>query len=89
MHTDYPPPRETIRERLERDLHAIQEALADPILDELNTDDLVLERLPNGEHAWLRPEDVRYRLTDSARCPACGQAQDTPSCAQREHWGVA
>jgi hypothetical protein len=63
MHSKYPP-RETIRERLERDLRDLQEALADPILDELDTDDLVLERLPNGEHAWLRPEP-RYVVTDS------------------------
>ena len=62
MHLDYPPC-ETIRERLERDLLALQEALADPVLDELDSDDLVLERLPNGEFAWLRPEP-RYVLTD-------------------------
>ena len=65
MHPDYPP-RETIRERLERDLRAVREALADPILDEFGTDDLVLERLPNGELAWLRPEP-RYVLTDQGR----------------------
>ena len=33
--------------------------------------DLVLERLPNGELAWLRPEqpadDPRYALTDLGR----------------------
>lgn len=57
--------RETLRERLERDLAQIQEALADPCLDELDTDDLVLERLPNGEHAWLRPE-IRYVPTGRA-----------------------
>ena len=62
MHANYPP-RETMRERLERDLRALQEALADPILDELESDDLVLERLPNGQLAWLRPEP-RYVLTD-------------------------
>jgi len=55
-----------MRERLERDLHALQEALADPILDELNTEDLVLERLPSGELGWLRP-DLRYVLTDAGR----------------------
>jgi hypothetical protein len=55
MHAKYPAP-ETIRERLERDLRALQEALADPILDEPTSDNLVLERLPNGELAWLRPE---------------------------------
>jgi hypothetical protein len=34
-----------------------------------HTADLVLERLPNGEHALLRPEpeDVRYVLTDAGR----------------------
>jgi hypothetical protein len=58
--------RETLRERLERDLHALQEALADPVLDQLNSDDLVLERLPNGELVWLRP-DTRYVLTDAGR----------------------
>jgi hypothetical protein len=67
MHANYPP-RETMRERLERDLHALQEALADPALDELAADDLVLERLPNGQLAWLRPEP-RYTLTDSGRSP--------------------
>jgi hypothetical protein len=60
------------------------------------------------------PEDVRYWITEQGRrdlamaracdkglnvadvgttlqtrCPACGQGQDTPSCARREHWGVA
>jgi hypothetical protein len=64
MHNQYPP-RETLRERLERDLHAIQEALADPTLDELDAADLVLERLPDGSHAWLRPE-VRYVPTGRA-----------------------
>jgi hypothetical protein len=63
MHRNYPP-RETLRARLERDLHALQEA--DPVLDQLNTDDLVLERLPNGELVWLRP-DTRYVLTDAGR----------------------
>jgi hypothetical protein len=63
-----------------------------------NTADLVLEPLPNGEHAWLRPDDdePRYWITDqgrralaaaTARCPACSQTHDTPSCATREHWG--
>jgi len=65
MHKHYPP-RETMRERLERDLHAIQEALADPVLDELNTDDLEWTRLPNGDFAWLRP-DTRYVVTDAGR----------------------
>lgn len=35
-----------------------------------HTADLVLERLPSGEHAYLRPEleeDVRYVLTDKGR----------------------
>jgi hypothetical protein len=95
--------------------------------------ELVLDRLPSGELAWLKPEDdePRYTLTDlgrrelalaqlfdpspavadvagmsrfqtanrqqergheqsrPARCPACGQSQDTPDCDRREHWGVA
>lgn len=130
MHSDYQP-HEPIRARLERDRRAIDALLADPA-----TDDLVLERLPNGEHAWLRPaptdqlaryslnparvviadtdEDPRYVLTDQGRrdlamahlfdrgptvadvvasrtahCSACGQGQDTPDCASREHWGAA
>ncbi len=61
MHSE--PYRETLRERLERDVRAIPEALADPMLDEPGADDLVLERLPSGELAWLRPEP-RYVLTD-------------------------
>ena len=65
MHNQYRP-RETFRDRLERDLRLLQEALADPILDELDTDDLVWERLPSGEFAWLRPEP-RYRLTAAGR----------------------
>ena len=65
MHANYPP-RQTMRDVLERNLHEIQEALADPILDDLSTDDLVLDRLPNGELAWLRPEP-RYVLTDAGR----------------------
>ena len=34
-----------------------------------HTAELVLERLPNGEHALLRPEpeDVRYTITDLGR----------------------
>ena len=34
-----------------------------------DTAELVFERLPNGEHALLRPEpeDVRYVLTDQGR----------------------
>ncbi len=67
MHKQYPP-RETMRERLERDLAALQEALADPILDELDTDDLEWTRLPNGDFAWLRP-DTRYVVTDAGRRP--------------------
>jgi len=57
---------ETLRERLERDLREIQECLADPCLDELGSDDLVLERLPSGELAWLRP-DTRYVVTAAGR----------------------
>ncbi len=64
MHLDYPP-RETMHERLERNLAEIQQALADPRLDELAADDLVLDRLPSGELAWLRPEP-RYVLTGRA-----------------------
>jgi hypothetical protein len=65
MHPKYPAT-ETLRARLERDLHAIQEALADPTLDEIDAADLVLERLPSGELGWLRPEP-RYVVTDSGR----------------------
>ncbi len=34
-----------------------------------DTADLVLERLPNGEHALLRPEpeEIRYTITDAGR----------------------
>ena len=35
------------------------------------TPPLVLERLPSGEHAWLRPrnrlDDVRYTITEAGR----------------------
>jgi hypothetical protein len=65
MHPDYPP-RQTMRELLEHNLREIQEALRDPCLDELVADDLVLERLPNGELGWLRP-DTRYVLTPAGR----------------------
>jgi hypothetical protein len=65
MQSKYPA-RETFRDRLERDVRAIHEALADPVLAEPGADDLVLERLPSGELAWLRPEP-RYVLTDKGR----------------------
>jgi len=42
---------ETIRDRLMRDRRAIDCLLADSSIDALT-----LERLPNGEHAWLKPE---------------------------------
>ncbi len=57
-----------MRELLERNLHEIQDALADPVLADLAADDLVLDRLPNGELAWLRP-DTRYIVTDAGRAP--------------------
>jgi hypothetical protein len=67
------PYRETFRERLERDVRAIHEAFADPILNEPDAEDLVLERLPSGEFAWLRPEP-RYVLTDKGRAAIGGAA---------------
>ena len=41
-------------------------------LNDLPATELVLERLPNGEYAWLRPErryvmPSRYYLTDKGR----------------------
>src|SRR5215207_4366176 len=59
MHPESNP--ESVRGRLERDLHEIREMLTDP-----QTADLVLEQLPNGEYAWLLPDpDARpYTLTD-------------------------
>lgn len=65
MQSNYPP-RETFREAIERDVRAIHEAVADPVLDEPDVGDLVLERLPSGELAWMRPEP-RYRLTAKGR----------------------
>src|SRR5712691_5907247 len=55
MHNHYPP-REAL---LERGGGASNALLADP-----STNDLVLEPLPNGEHAWLRPARQldRYQL---------------------------
>jgi hypothetical protein len=66
MHLDYElPGGETIRQRLERDRRAIDALLADP---NLGLDELVLERLPNGQFAGLRPEtDRRYVVTDKGR----------------------
>jgi hypothetical protein len=61
MHPDYGP-RETLRERLVRDLRAIN-----TLLDNPHDDDLVLERLPNGSHAWMRPEERRYTITQRGR----------------------
>jgi hypothetical protein len=58
MQSNYRPTA-TIREHLERDVRAIHEALADPILAEPNTEDLELVRLPSGEFAWLRPDRAR------------------------------
>jgi hypothetical protein len=61
------PTSETIRQRLERDRRAI-----DALLARTSTDDLVLEQLPNGEQAWLRPcpeaaDGPGYVLTDRGR----------------------
>lgn len=63
MHPE--PYRETIRERLERDLRQIRELLEDAETG----GGLVLEKLPNGEWAWLKPNpDARpYTLTDKGR----------------------
>lgn len=52
---------ETLRARLLRDRANIDALLADPDIDSL-----VLERLPSGEYAWLRPEP-RINLTDAGR----------------------
>ena len=52
---------ETLRARLERDVRAIAELLADPDLDQL-----VWEQLPNGEWTYLRPEP-RIVITDKGR----------------------
>jgi hypothetical protein len=70
MHLDYElPGGETIRQRLERDHDAIHTLLQDDRIG-----DLVLEELPNGEHAWLRPATDRHYflpgrfvLTDAGR----------------------
>jgi hypothetical protein len=35
------------------------------------------------------PTGADVAASTPARCPACGQAQDTPDCAQREHWGAS
>jgi hypothetical protein len=75
---DHYPTQETLREHLERDLRAIHTLLADA-----QTGGQVLERLPNGELAWLRlnprtvrivedqyaplPDDTRYWITDPGR----------------------
>jgi hypothetical protein len=65
MHVDYLSSRETLRERLERDRLAIDALLADSSRTSL--DELVLEQLPNGEHAWLRPESDRRRYVMPGR----------------------
>jgi hypothetical protein len=72
MPSNYPQ-RETIRERLERDVRAIHEALADPVLNEPDAEALELTRLPSGELAWLRPEP-RYVLTEQGRAAIRGAA---------------
>ena len=60
MHSDYPP-RVTIRDRLIRDLSAIQCLLAAADTD---AGELVLEQLPSGEYAWLRPDiDARFPIS--------------------------
>lgn len=67
MHPQYQP-RETLRERLVRDLRAMNTLLDDP-----RVGGQVLERLPSGEYAWLRPatqptnDEPRYVLTDQGR----------------------
>lgn len=35
-------------------------------LRDATADDLILEQLPNGEYAWLRPADRRFACTLSA-----------------------
>jgi hypothetical protein len=35
------------------------------------------------------PTVAEVMASRPARCPACGQGQDAPDCATREHWGVA
>ena len=52
----------------------LQEPLADPRVGP-STADLVLERLPNGEFAWLRPEP-EYRVRSDPGGRAC--AIDAP-----------
>jgi hypothetical protein len=75
MRLDHPP-RETLRERLERDRRAIDALLADPAIDNV----VLEERSPNAERAWLRvnPGDSRVvEVTGSrpAHCAHCGQGQ--------------
>jgi len=60
MQRDYElPGGETIRQRLLRD-HAVIHALLD---------DQVLERLPNGELAWLRLDPHRVRIIEDGCAP--------------------
>lgn len=56
MHHDYDS-RPTLREQINTDLRGIAEIL------DTSADGLVLERLPNGEMAWLKPEHpTAYQL---------------------------
>jgi hypothetical protein len=53
------------------------------VLTEQGRRDLAMAR------AFDKGMNVADVLTSiQARCPACGQGQDTPRCARREHWGV-
>jgi len=58
------PNSETIRARLLRDFNAIRTLLADP-----QYGGQVLERLPSGEYAWLRPEHHPVRIVEPVTLP--------------------
>jgi hypothetical protein len=55
----------TVREQIEHDISEIRRLLSDPTIAAL-----VLERLPSGELAWLRPDPdqpIPYCLTERGR----------------------
>ena len=68
MHSDYPPG-ETVRERFLPVASAIATLLAAP-----QCGGQVLERLPNGEYACLRPRRHSVRIVEPATlaCPEDG-----------------
>ena len=77
MHSDYPP-HETIRERLLRDRRNIDALLAGHLDGDPEPPELILERLPSGEYAWVKPD--RYVFTDLGRA-ALAEAELADRCA--------